>query len=101
MDVVPLLADPAALADLDRLGAADHVARGQVLLVRRILGHEPLALAVGEKAAFAARPFGDQDAGAVDAGGMELDEFHVLQRQPCAQAMPLPSPVQVWADVAD
>ena len=55
MDVILLLADAAALADFDRLGPTDHVARGQVLLARRILGHEPLALAVGQIAAFAAR----------------------------------------------
>ena len=85
VDVILLLADPAALADLDRLGAADHVARGQILLARRVLGHEPLALAVGQIAAFAARAFRDQDARAVDAGRMELDELHVLQRQPGAQ----------------
>ncbi len=85
VDVVFLLADPAARADLDRLGAADHVARGQVLLMRRILGHEPLALAVGQKAAFAPRAFGDQHARPVDPGGMELDELHVLERQPRAQ----------------
>ncbi len=40
---------------------------------------------VGEIAAFAARAFGDQAARAVDAGGVELHEFHVLQRQAGAQ----------------
>ena len=52
---------------------------------RRVALHEALALGVGEIAALAARAFGDQAAGAVDAGRVELDELHVLQRQPGAQ----------------
>jgi hypothetical protein len=85
VDVVLVLADAAALADLDGHRAADHVARGQVLGVRRIALHEALALGVGEVAAFAARALGDQAAGAVDAGRVELHELHVLQRQAGAQ----------------
>jgi len=81
MDVILLLADAAAFADLDRFGAADDVAGGKVLLMWRIFGHEPLARAVGQIAAFAPSALGDQDAHAIDASRMELDEFHVLQRQ--------------------
>ncbi len=51
----------------------------------RIAFHEALTLGVGEITALAAHAFGDQAAGAVDAGGMELHEFHVLQRQAGAQ----------------
>ena len=40
---------------------------------------------IGQIAAFAAHAFGDQHAGAEDAGGMELHELHVLQRQAGAQ----------------
>ena len=43
---------------------------------------------VGEIAALAARALGDQHAGAVDPGRVELDELHVLQRQPRAQRHP-------------
>src|SRR5258706_10410247 len=85
VDVVLFLADPAPLADLDRLGAADHVARGEILLARRIFGHEPLALAIGEIAALAAGALGDQNTYAIDTGRGELDELHVLQRQPGTQ----------------
>ena len=85
VDVVLLRAHAAPLADLDGHGARDDVARGQVLGVRRVALHEALALAVGEITALAARAFGDQHAGAVDAGGVELHELHVLQRQPGAQ----------------
>ena len=35
-------------------------------------------LVVEQDAAFAARGFGDQDAGARQAGGVVLDELHVL-----------------------
>ncbi len=85
VDVVVLGADAAALADLDRHGATHHIARGQVLGVRGIALHEALTLGVGEIAALAARALGDEAAGAVDPGRMELHELHVLQRQPGAQ----------------
>ena len=57
----------------------------EVLHGRRIALHEPLALGVGQVAALAARALGDQAAGAVDAGRVELHELHVLQRQAGAQ----------------
>ncbi len=85
IDVVLLLADAAPLANFDRLGAADHVARGQILLVRRISGHEAFALAVGQITAFAAGTLGDQNPHAIHTGRVELNELHVLQRQPGAQ----------------
>ena len=78
-------ADAAALADFDGHRARDHVARGQVLGRRRIALHEALAFRIDQIAAFAARALGDQHAGAVDAGRVELDELHVLQRQAGAQ----------------
>ena len=85
VDVILVLADAAAFADFDRHGARDHVARGEILGRRRIALHEALAFGIDQIAAFAARAFGDQAAGAVDAGRMELHEFHVLQRQAGAQ----------------
>ena len=84
-DVVLLLADAAAFADFDGHRARDHVARGEVLGGRRIALHEALAFGIDEIAAFAARAFGDEAARAVDAGRVELDELHVLQRQAGAQ----------------
>ena len=83
--MVLLRAHAAAFADFDGHGPADHVARRQVLHGRRIALHEALAFRVGQIAAFAAHAFGDQYAGAEDAGGMELHELHVLQRQAGAQ----------------
>ena len=77
--------DAAAFADLDGHGAGDDVARCEVLGVGGIALHEALALRIREIAAFAAHAFGDQDARAEDAGGMELHELHVLQRQSGAQ----------------
>ena len=67
------------------IDAADHVARREVLHARRVALHEALAVAVAQDAAFAAHAFGDQAAGAVDAGRVELHELHVLQRQAGAQ----------------
>src|SRR5271169_6732049 len=80
--MVFLLADAAALAYLDGLGAADHVARRQVLLPRRVLRHECFILTVGKIATLPARTFCDENAGTVEAGRMELYEFHILKRQP-------------------
>ena len=84
-DMVLVRTDAAAFADLDGHGPADHVARGQVLHRRGVALHEALALGIGQVAAFAAGALGDQAAGAVDAGGVELHELHVLQRQAGAQ----------------
>ncbi len=81
LDVVLVRAAAASLVDLDGHGAADHVAAGEILGIRRIALHEALALRVGEIAALAARAFGDQAAGTIDAARMKLRELHVLQRQ--------------------
>ena len=74
-----------ALAHLDGRGAADNVARGQVLGRGGVTLHEALALGIGEIAPLSAHALGDQAAGAIDAGGVELDELHVLERQPGPQ----------------
>src|SRR6185369_12876284 len=47
----------------------------------RVALHEALAFAIGEVAALAARALGDEHADAIDAGRVELDELHVLERQ--------------------
>src|ERR1700692_376533 len=52
--------------------------------MRRVSRHEALSLAVGEIAAFTACALRDQHAGAIDTRRVELDELHVLQRQPRA-----------------
>ena len=85
VDVVLVLADAAAFADLDGHRARHHVARGEILRVGRVTLHEAFAVGVGEVTALAARAFGDQTTRAVDAGGMELHELHVLHRQTGAQ----------------
>ena len=60
--------------------ARNEIARRQVLQGRRIAFHETLAIAVPQDRAFTAAAFGQQHAGAGDAGRMELPELHVLQR---------------------
>ena len=85
MNMILVLADAAAFTDLDGHRPADHVARRQVLGIRGVAFHETLARRVGQIATLAARAFGDETTRAVNPGGMELHEFHVLQRQPGAQ----------------
>ena len=85
VDVVAEWAHAAPLTNFDRHGTRHHIARGEVFGVRRVALHEALAFGIGEVAAFAAHPLSDQAARAVDAGGVELGEFHVLQRQARAQ----------------
>jgi hypothetical protein len=69
-----------SLAFLDLLvdRAADHVPGREVLDRGRVTLHEPLALAVQQDAALSADGLGDQDPHLVDAGGVELEELHVL-----------------------
>ena len=80
-DVIGLLADAAAFANLDRHRARDDIARREIFRVRRVALHEALALRIRQITAFAARAFRDQHARAVDARRMKLHELHVLQRQ--------------------
>jgi hypothetical protein len=79
-DVVLVRAAAAPFLDLLIHAAADEVARRQVLQRRRVALHEALAVAVAQDRALAAAAFGQQHAGAGDAGRMELPELHVLQR---------------------
>ena len=81
-DVVLVRPGAAAVADLHRHVAGHHVARGQVLHRRGVALHEPLALGVAQDRAFTAGRLGQQDAEPGQAGGVELVELHVLQRQP-------------------
>src|SRR5690606_11546533 len=60
VDVVLVRARAAALADLEVHGAADHVARRQVLDGRRVALHEPFALAVAQDAALTAGALREQ-----------------------------------------
>jgi hypothetical protein len=83
--------EAAPLVDLGLLGAADHVARGQLHLVGRVLLHEALALGVVEVRSLAARALGDEDPVARQRGRVVLDHLHVHQRR--AEAVGLSDPV--------
>ncbi len=85
IDVVLELADATSFADLHGHGAGDDVAAGKILGRRGVALHEALALGVGEIAAFTTRSLGDQAAGAIDAGRVELNELHILQGKTGAQ----------------
>src|SRR3546814_20442887 len=77
--------DATCFANVERHRAADYLALGQILHVRRVTRHEALALGIGEIATLAARAFGDQAAVTIDAGRMKLHELHILQRDASAQ----------------
>ena len=79
VDVV-LAADAPAFLDLLEHAARHDVARRQVLQRRRVAFHEALTGIIQQDAAFTARRLGNQDAQAVNAGRMELEELHILQR---------------------
>ena len=84
-DVVLVLAHAASCTNFHRHRARDDVTRGKILRGWRITLHEALAFRIGEITTFATRSFGDEAACAINAGRMELHEFHILQRQACAQ----------------
>ncbi len=67
--------------DLGLFRPGDDVAGRQLHLGLGVLVHEPLALAIVEQSALAAGCLGDENPVRVDAGRVELDEFHVLERQ--------------------
>ena len=81
VDMVAIGAHAAAFADFHRHAARNNVARGEILGGGRVAFHEPLALGVDEVSALAPGAFGDEAAGPVDAGRVELYELHILQRQ--------------------
>ena len=70
----------AAGLDLGLLGAGDDVARGEFHASGGVVLHEAEAVGVDDVRAFAASRLGEQDAGALQSGRVELDELHVLQR---------------------
>ena len=85
IQVIFKLSDTASFINFDGHGAADDVARGQILGGRRVAFHETLAFRIGQVTALASDAFGNQTACPVNAGRVKLDKFHILQRQTGAQ----------------
>src|SRR5690606_27796806 len=83
-DVVLVLANATAFTDFQSHAAGHDVARCKVLGGRCVTLHEALAFRVHQVTALTANTFGDQAACSVDAGRVELNELHVLQRQASA-----------------
>ena len=73
-------ADAAAFLQFAIDGARDHVARSEVQEARRVTLHEALAVLIAKDSPLAARSFAQQDPELIDAGGMKLKKFHVLER---------------------
>mmetsp|Transcript_96380 Transcript_96380/g.234239 ORF Transcript_96380/g.234239 Transcript_96380/m.234239 type:complete len:411 (+) Transcript_96380:519-1751(+) len=86
VDVVLLRAHAAALADLHGHGAADDIARRQVLGAGRVTLHEALALRVLQDASLATASLSHEAAGTVDTGRVELHELRVLDGEAGAQS---------------
>ena len=84
-DVILVRAAAAAFLDLLVHRARDEVARSQILERGRIALHEAFAFAIEQDRAFAAAAFSQEHARVVDAGGVELPEFHILQRNACTR----------------
>ena len=71
-----------ACADFFKDKTRNHVTRRQFFHARRMAFHKALALGVEQNATFAACRFGNQNAFFVNARRMELEKFHVFQRNP-------------------
>ena len=70
-----------ALGDVLLHAPRHDVARGELLLLGLVVGHEAVAVDVLQQAAVAAAALGDQDAGREDAGRVELHRLHVAERR--------------------
>ena len=81
VDVILLGSDAPSLPNFHRHGPTDDVAAGQILGTGGVPFHEALALGVAEDATLSTASLGDETAGPVDAGGVELDELGVLVGQ--------------------
>ena len=80
-DMVLIRTNAAPFINFHGHGPAYHITAGQILGCRGIALHKALTFRIGQIAAFTTRTFCDQHACAIDAGRVELHEFHILQRQ--------------------
>src|SRR5690625_1294936 len=83
--VVAIFTAAAAFKNFQDHGAGHHVAASQVFGVGRIALHKALAVLIDQVAALAPTAFGDQSTRTVNAGGVELPHFNILNREPSTQ----------------
>ena len=81
VNVVFVLADPSALEDLLGHGPRNHVPGGQILGVRGVPLHEPLAQAISQDSSLSSASLCHQTAGPINSSRVELHELQVLHRQ--------------------
>ena len=79
--MVLLLAHASALPDLHGHGTRHHITGRQILRRGGIPLHKTLPLGVAEDPALPTATLSDEATRAVDAGGVELDKFRVLNRE--------------------
>jgi hypothetical protein len=84
--VVAVLATATPFENLEDHGARDDISPSEVFGVGRVAFHEAFAVFVNEVAAFASAALGDERAGTVNAGWVELPHFHILHGEACAQS---------------
>lgn len=78
VNVVFIGANATTFANLHSHRAGDDISGCEIFGCGGVTLHKSFAFRVEEIAAFAPGTFGDEAAGAVDASGVELDEFEIL-----------------------
>ena len=76
---VALSTDTTSFLHLQEHCPTDNIPRGKVFDGRRISFHEALAFIIEQDPTFTSHTLCDQDAHAINAGRMELEEFHIFR----------------------
>ncbi len=84
-DMIGLWASTTTGTDFLNDGARNYIAAREFHAMWRVVSQKTLTQRIAQIAAFAAGAFGNQNARTGEAGGVELDEFHILQRKARAQ----------------
>lgn len=78
VNVVTILTDTTAFEDFHGHGTGDDITRGQILSGGGVSLHETFSMLVSENTTFSTAAFSHEASSTVDSGGMELNEFGIL-----------------------